>query len=487
MDSASQAAGKDRLSLSTILSMCGVYFMILMATLDISALNVSLPTLMKSLGTSFSSVQWVVISYMLAIACTLLQFARLGDMLNKKKLFFWGVVTFTVASALCGAAPTVPLLIAGRAVQGVGAAMCQSLAAAILAEIAGPNHRGKALGLFTAIFAVGLMLGPSLGSFCLQWVGWRAIFFINIPIGALTLLVIWRLMPALPPPRSGQTFDIPGALLTAVTLGSFCLGMTMAQRRGFSAPLTLALFAITVLGFAAFIAVERRVKMPMVSLHLFRNPVFGLNLFVNLLNFISSAGQTFLPFYLQLGRGYAYAEVGLFMIATPAAIAVVSPFSGFMADRYGTRVISFVGLLLLCFSVMLLSTLSMTTPWWGIALRSFLLGAGVGIFQAPNNSSVIAAAPKEHLGIASGLLTYTRVIGQNTGIPLMGALIAFGAAAFTHLTDPNDFSSAPPIAVVAGVTFAYMVLAGILCFAVLLALIAWHLEKKQERARAMPT
>lgn len=471
----------ESLSLSKghiILSLFGVNVMVLMTNIDISAVNVALPTMMEHLQTPFSTVQWVVISYMLVIACVLLQFARLGDMKSKKAIFFWGVFIFTAASAACGLSLNAGMLIACRAVQGVGAAMCQAMGAAIVTEVAGPKHRGKALGIYMATLAVGLMLGPSVGSFSLALWNWRAIFFINVPLGIVALTMIALFTPKLPPLKSGQKFDIPGAALTAVTLGSYCLGMTMSQLHGFGSPVVLGLFAVTICGFICFVVVEKRASAPMINFELFQNPLFGINLLVNFLSFTSSACQTILPFYLQLAQGYSVASVGLFLMILPAAIAVFSPVSGALADKYGTRIISFVGLIILGSGLFSMTFLTLDTPWWSFALRAFWIGLGVGIFQAPNNTSIVNAAPRKYLGVASGMLSYTRVLGQNTGIPLVATIFAYAAASSGSVV--ANISEHGPEALVLGITRSYLVMAVLHAVCLGLACIAWRMERKRK-------
>lgn len=463
-----------------ILSLFGVNVMVLMSNIDISAVNVALPTMMTHLNTPFSTVQWVVISYMLVIACVLLQFARLGDMKSKKAVFFWGVFIFTAASAACGLSLSVGMLIACRAAQGVGAAMCQAMGAAIVTEVAGPKHRGKALGIYMATLAVGLMLGPSVGSFSIALWNWRAIFFINVPLGVVALCMIALFTPKLPPLKSGQRFDIPGAALTAVTLGSYCLGMTMSQARGFGSPLVLGLFAAAVVGFICFVLVEKRVAAPMINFELFHNPLFGVNLLVNFLSFISSACQTILPFYLQFAQGYSVASVGLFLMILPAAIAIFSPVSGALSDKYGTRIISLAGLFLLTSGLFSMTFLRLDTPWWSFALRAFWIGMGVGIFQAPNNTSIVNAAPRKYLGVASGMLSYTRVLGQNTGIPLVATIFAYAAASVSPNSAGANISEHGPDALVLGITRSYMAMAVILAACILLSCLAWRMEAKRK-------
>ncbi len=484
MSTAAHVNQSDRLSWRTLVSLFSINIMILMCALDVSAVNISLKTMMADLHAPLTAIQWVVISYMLTIACMLVQFARLGDLRNKKTIFFTGVAVFTAASVWCGLAPSAGLLIVGRVLQGLGAAMCQSLAAAIITEIAGPKHRGRALGLFFATFAIGLMLGPSVGGVCVSLWNWRAIFFINIPIGAAALTLIWKFVPQLVPPHSNQRFDILGAVIAAISLGSYSLGMVMAQRHGFGDSLVLALFAIAVVGIATFIQVEKRVASPMVNMKLFTNPIFTFNLLVNFFSFMSSACPTVLPLFLMQGRGFTVGQASLYLMILPCAIAVTSYFSGWLADRFGTRLISFVGLLILTCGLLSMSFVTLETAWWDIALRYFFTGFGIGVFQTPNNSAIIGAAPKEFLGVASGLLTYTRVLGQGSGMPLVFTAFTIAASAISPSALGGDFTNSSPEAMTAGIQAAYFVVGAIHILCITLALVAWYFERKRDRLAA---
>ncbi|NMC49150.1 MAG: MFS transporter, partial [Desulfovibrio sp.] len=288
---------------SVVLSMLGVNMMVLMATLDMSIVNVSLPTLATTLGADFATIQWVILSYVLVIACLLMLISRLGDMKGKKSIFARGLSIFTAASLLCGLAPSAPWLIAFRALQGVGAAMSQALGIAIVTEIAPPGRRGRAIGLVGATVSMGLALGPSLGGLLIDLAGWRFIFLVNVPLGLVALRIVARYMPALPPVHSGQRFDLPGAVIAAVTLGCYCLGMTMGQKTGFANMTTMCLLGLSLAGLAVFLQVERNAAEPMIDLSLFRDPLFSLNLLMSVLVFVSLSGGFIVPFFLQLAQG----------------------------------------------------------------------------------------------------------------------------------------------------------------------------------------
>ncbi len=348
----------------TFLSMIGVNMMVFMATLDMSIVNVALPSLARQLDTDFATVQWVILSYVLVVASLLLLVSRLGDMRGKKGIFSLGLGLFTVASLLCGLAPSVGWLIFFRGLQGVGAAMSQALGIAIVTELAPPSRRGRAIGLIGATVAMGLALGPSLGGLIIEFIGWRWIFLINVPLGILAQWIIARYMPALPPRQTGQRFDIPGAILAALTLATYSMGMTLGQKAGFSTPLPVFLLSAAGLGLVAFILVERRVSHPMIDLRLFSNPLFSMNLVMSVLVFISLSAGFIMPFFLQFAQGRPPSEVGLLMMAIPLSMGLVAPFAGALSDRFGPRGLSLLGILILISGCLAVSTLSLDTPWW---------------------------------------------------------------------------------------------------------------------------
>jgi EmrB/QacA subfamily drug resistance transporter len=467
----------------TYLSMIGVNIMVFMATLDMSIVNVALPTLAEKLHTDFATVQWVILSYVLVVASLLLTVSRLGDIRGKKRIFSWGLGLFTAASLLCGLAPSVGWLIFFRAVQGVGAAMSQGLGIAIVTEIAPPAQRGKAIGMVGATVAMGLAMGPSVGGLIIEYVGWRWIFLLNIPLGILAQVIIVRHMPSLPPVHGGQSFDIPGALLAALTLAAYSMGMTYGQKIGFTLFPSLALLGLAGLSLLAFLLVERRTVHPMLNLTLFHNPLFSINLVMSVLVFISMAAMFIMPFFLQLAQNRSPVQVGLLMMAVPLSMGVIAPVAGSLSDRFGPRGLSLLGLLILTGGCLALSTLRLDTPWWGFVLRAIPLGLGVGLFQAPNNSAIMGAVPREHLGVASGLLNYARVFGQSTGLPLIGSIFTLFVTSVTLEPVRTDFSAVPGQALTAGINGAYRVQALYLLVAIGLGILAWILDHRKSQKK----
>jgi EmrB/QacA subfamily drug resistance transporter len=397
---------------------------VFLSTIDGSIVNVALPTLVRELGTDFATVQWVVLAYLLVITTLMLSVGRLADMKGKKPLYTAGFIIFTAGSALCGLAPAVSWLIAFRMLQAVGATMVVALGSAIVTEAFPPAERGRALGIIGSLVSVGIVLGPTLGGLIIGVLSWRWIFIVNLPVGIVGTLMVVRFVPATRPP-GGQRFDYGGALTLFVSLTSLLLGLTLGQPLGFGDWRVLLLFAVWVFFLLAFIVIEVRVAQPMIDLELFKSRLLSINLITGFLIFICLAGTTILmPFYLENALGYSTRQVGLLMAVVPVMMGSIAPISGALSDRFGTRPITVLGLVILLVGFYAVSTLELGTSAWGYILRFLPVGVGLGVFQSPNNSAVMGSAPRQRLGIVSGMLALTRTLGQTVGIAILGAVWA---------------------------------------------------------------
>ncbi len=446
------SAGADR---HKWLAMAGVGLGVLMATLDVSIVNISLPTLVQELDTDFATIQWVSIGYVLVVTSLMLGAARLGDIVGPKKVYLAGLTFFTLGSLLCGASPGVGWLIGFRGFQGLGAAMTQAVGVAIITMIFPPQERGRALGVIGGIVAVGLAMGPAMGGLIIGLAGWRWVFLVNVPIGCIAGLVVWRCVPNVRTGQDKQQFDAAGALMLLVTLVAYALGMTMGQRTGFSTPFVLGLLSASVAGLLLFVYWEARVSQPMIDLSIFRDSLFSLNLLMGFLTFVMNGGILVLPFFLELVMGFSTEKAGLFMMVVPVCMGLVSPWAGNLSDRHGSRLISLLGLIVLVCGCLAVGTLHAGVSSLGYILRIVPVGIGMGLFQAPNNSAVMGRAPKNRLGVASGLLSLSRTLGNSTGLPLMGALFTAHVAALGALPSGITLTALPPEAIAAGVAGAY--------------------------------
>jgi EmrB/QacA subfamily drug resistance transporter len=465
------------------LAMLGIGVGILMVTIDFSIVNISLPTLVRELSTNFATVQWVALAYVLIITSLMLGAARLGDMFGMKLLYAGGVVVFTAGSLLCGLAHSIAWLIGSRAFQGLGAVFMQSLGLAIVTQVFPASERGRALGIVGGIVSVGLALGPALGGIIIGAWGWRWIFLVNVPLGVACWLLVARFVPAFPAKGGGgQRFDLTGALILCAALTAYALGMTLGQRMGFMQPLVLGILAAAALGTAVFIRVQRRVAAPTVDMSMFSDRLFGINLTMSFLVFITLGTTLVLPFFMDLVMGLTTMQMGLLMMVVPIAMGIVSPWSGWLTDRHGPRLISFLGLITMALGCAAMTTLHKDATVWGLAIRSLPIGIGMGLFQSPNNTAIMGSAPSQHLGVASGLLALSRTLGNSTGVPLAGALFGTIVLATAGLGTAGHITTAPPEALVQGVRGAYGAACVIVLLSAALAFSAWRISHRRRKS-----
>lgn len=453
---------------------------IFLGTIDGSIVNVALPTISRDLGTTFATVQWVVIAYLLTLATLTLGIGRLGDMLGKKPIYTTGFTVFTVGSVLCGLAPGIAALIAARVVQAIGAAMIFSLGMAIITQAFPPSERGKALGISGALVSVGIVIGPSVGGFIVDQWTWRWIFMVNLPIGVIGTAAAHRFVPDLPPP-GGQRFDFKGAAVFFVALFAAMLGLSLAQNRTFVSPLVLLLLTVGAAGTLLFVAIERRVEQPMLDLSLFSNRLLTINLLTGWMTFFAISGVFILvPFYLENVLGASPRQVGLLIAPAPLLLGLAAPVSGSISDRIGPRRVLVFGLAILVIAYSMMQLLYEDSSMWLIVLVMAPAGLGMGIFQSPNNSAVMGSAPAERLGVTSAMLGITRNTGQLTGISVLGAIWALRVA--HHHGATIDAQTAPVISQAAALRDVGLV--NVALVAVALALSIWGLAEEKRAGRA---
>lgn len=454
--------------------MAAVAVGVFIATVDGSIVNVALPTLTDAFDASIPAIQWVVLGYLLTIGTLLLIMGRLGDMFGKKGIYAAGFSIFTIASMAAGLAPTVGALIGFRVVQAIGAAMIQSLGVAILTEAFPSSERGRALGLIGSVVSLGIITGPTLGGILIDRLDWRWIFFVNLPIGLIGTLAALKWVPNVRPP--GRTrFDWLGAATLFATLISLLLGLTLGQSLGFAAPPILGLYALSALALWAFIAVEKRADAPMIDLTIFRNALFTVNLVNGFLVFMPLAGILFIaPFFLTEAMQLPPLRVGLALASAPIALGLIAPLAGTAADRIGPRRITVAGLAVLTVAYVTLQGLDTDTGFWRFVLLLIPIGVGMAIFQSPNNSIIMGSVSPERLGVAGGLLSLTRIMGQLGGIAVLGTIWSVETARSGGLSSPE--------AVVSGTRLAVWVGFGSVTASLLLALWGWRVERQRARA-----
>ncbi len=463
------------------LGLAGIGTGIFMFTLDGSIVNVALPTLADALGASLAAVQWVPLAYLLVITSLVMGAARLGDVHGRKRAYLFGLGLFIAASALCGLAWSIEWLIAFRALQGLGAVFVSALGGAIIAQTFPPSERGRALGVIASCVTLGIALGPSIGAFVIHLAGWRWMFLVNLPVGLTAMTVVSRLIPDLPPNPARVPFDWLGTLLIALALASFSLALTFGQRQGFGTLLPLALFALALAALAGFLITETQVDGPVLDLKMFINRPLSAGLSMSSLAFIALSASAFtMPFFLQLGLRLPIATVGLLMAISPILGAVIGPISGTLADRFGPRWVSVIGLSLMALGMLLLSLLGADTTIWHFALSVAPMGMGMGFFSSANNSAVLNSVPRERLGVASGLLSLARTLGQSTGVPVAAALLGVFALGHAGVVEHDVLLTLPPESLVRGTQAAFRMAS---CLAAVSACIAVWMLVRDRRAR----
>ncbi|OIO83381.1 MAG: MFS transporter [Candidatus Aquicultor secundus] len=421
-----------------------------MGPLDSSIVNIAIPSLTKYFSVGITTVEWVVMAYLLTTSSLLLSTGRLGDMVGHKRIYIIGFLTFTAASALCGISGSVQQLVFFRVVQAVGATCMFSSSPAILTD-AFPTERGKALGLISISVAIGLTVGPTLGGFIVHNFGWRWIFFVNIPIGIIASIMAAFILKESKLPTV-KRFDFAGATMAFLALFSVLLALSMGDKWGWRSSSTIGLLLAAVVFAAAFLYFENKVEEPMLDLSLFRIRLFTTANISALINYASLFIATFLtPFYLRDVFGESIQTTGLVLTVIPLFIGLVAPISGTLSDKIGSRMLSSLGLTINALALLGLSRTSVSTGILPVALFLGLFGFGAGLFQSPNSSAIMGAVPRHRLGIAAGMQATMRSVGMVLGVAMAGAIV--GTYAPAGPADPH-MASAIHIAFVSGSVIA---------------------------------
>jgi EmrB/QacA subfamily drug resistance transporter len=399
-----------------------------MAPLDGSIVSVALPSIASTFRMGYAEIIWVPVAYLLCLTALLLTFGRLSDIKGRKLFFIFGFLLFTIASALSGLSQNGGELIICRGVQGVGAAMISATSAAIVTEVFPPEKRGRALGVNTLAVYTGLSVGPTLGGILVQSLGWRYIFYVNVPVGIVVVTVAaTKLRETAKARRLDGHFDFLGATSFTCGLSLVLLCLTLVG----TVPLTVLSTAGVMLGglglMAIFLIIEmRRGKNALLDLGLFRgNRLFASANLSALLNYTAYfAVPYFLSFYLQRLIGCSPITAGLILVSMPVPMALLSPISGWLSDRFGSRFFASFGMCLICASLIFMSQLGLNTPSAYVIGLLLMMGVGMGFFSAPNTSSVMGSVEKPSLGAASGTLSTMRFMGQSLSLAIMGAVAA---------------------------------------------------------------
>jgi EmrB/QacA subfamily drug resistance transporter len=415
--------------------LCLGLFMIL---LDGTIVNIAIPHIQSFYDTTFSNIQWVMNAYILAFAVLLVTLGRFGDLWGRRKLFVIGMVLFTVGSLACGLAPTIYLLIAFRVLQGIGGAAMMPATLSIIAAVFPAGKRGAAMGVWGGVSGLATAIGPTLGGIIVQYVtwpavadSWRWIFLVNIPIGVIGVILALRIVPESKNPTAVETLDLPGVGL--VTASLFCLTFALieGQSYGWTSAAILGLFAAAAVSFALFYWREHRVSQPLIDFSLFRSLNFAAGNATGLLLSAAMMGAFFIiPIFLQSVLGYSAIKAGLVMAPMSVVIIFAAPLAGSLSDRLGSKWIVALGMFLLAAGLAWMAGLipgiakiSPDTTPAGLIAPFVISGIGIGLAVAPVTSAVMATAPKDRVGNASGVLSTMRQVGSLMGIAVLGAVL----------------------------------------------------------------
>lgn len=458
-----------------------VVLMTFMSCLDSSIVNVALPVMANKLGVTMASIEWVVTSYLIVISSTILIFGRLGDIKGKTTVFKFGIILFTIGSLLCGITNSLGVLIIARVVQAIGAAATMATSQGIITHVFPANERGRALGVSGTFVALGTMVGPPLGGFIISLVSWKYIFLINLPIGIFTFF--WAMKNF---PKDGlskkEDFDFKGAILFNIFIVTLISSLTFGQHLGYTSLIILSGFSISILAFILFIVVERKLQVPLLDLNIFHNPLFSLSIFCAFTSFISIGSSNIMqPFYLQNVLKLPPEITGLFMMVYPLILSVVAPVSGYLSDKIGSEVLTFLGLIFTSTGLFLMATLNQYSSPWVMVCFVAIMSIGNGLFQSPNNSLVMSTVPKHKLGIAGSVNALIRNLGMVIGVSLSTSILynrmsyKIGYPVFSYVAGREDVF-------VFGMSYVYITAASICVIGAFLTAVRLYGSKRKKLA-----
>ncbi|MEN3282896.1 MAG: hypothetical protein V7607_4036 [Solirubrobacteraceae bacterium] len=405
----------------TLGAMCFALFMIM---LDNTVVNVALPSIQKDLKSSISGLEWTVNAYTLSFAVLLVTGGRLGDIFGRRRMFLFGVVVFGLSSAFIGLSQTEAWLVGGRAVQGIGAAFMMPATLSIISNAFPPHERGKAIGTWAGVSALALAIGPVVGGFLVENVSWQSIFFLNVPVAAIAVFVTLAATRESRDDTSTHHVDIPGVATISIGLGAIVLALVEANSWGWGSTRIVGLLALGAVSLVAFALAETRVPEPMVDFGFFRSRSFvGSNLVAFIVTFAMLAMFFFLALYMQNVKGYSPLQAGVRFLPSTVVIIIVGPIAGRLSDRIGPRPLMVGGLLLVAGSLFWQGHLAVDTSYGFLVGAFVLMGLGMGLVMSPMSTAAMNAVDRTKAGVASGIVSMSRMVGGTFGVAAMGALI----------------------------------------------------------------
>ncbi len=394
-----------------------------MSALDVSIVNVGMPTMSKDFNVSMSMIAWVAMAYMITLTIFLPFFGRLADMLGRTRLYTIGFVIFTVGSLLCGVAPSAYFLIGSRVLQAVGAGLLQANSVAIIVSSFPSSERGKAIGIQGAVQAISMSIGPLVGGILIAAIGWRAIFYVNLPIGIAGVTAALLILPKSEKDAEKEKVDYFGTLVFVIGLGALVLGINGMGTQGIN-PTIIAYLAIAVAFLAIFAITELKIKFPLIDFNMFKNGLFLLGNVTGMLSYYVLFAILFLmPFYMENVLNFSAGAAGLLLTPVPLSMAIVAPFSGNISDKYGSRIMTTAGMVTASAGCLAMFFLGSSTAVWLLIIELIIIGVGMGLFTPPNNSAIMGAAPRDKLSVAGGILNMTRSLGSIFGVAVSSLIL----------------------------------------------------------------
>src|SRR5436190_19274121 len=404
----------------TLAAMCFALFMVM---LDNTVVNVALPSIQRDLHASISSLEWTVNAYTLTFAVLLVTGGRMGDIFGRRTMFLFGVIAFASSSALIGFAPSQTLLVAGRALQGIGAAFMMPGTLSIISDAFPPQERGRAIGTWAGVSALALAIGPVVGGFLTDYVSWRAIFFLNLPVAAGAVAVTLFAARNSRDETVERSIDIPGIVSLTVGLTALVLALIEANRWGWNSTEIIALLVTAVVGLVGFVLIETHTRVPMVDFSFFRSRTFvGENLVASVISFAMLAQFFFLALYMQNILGYDALATGVRFLPSTLMIVVVAPIAGRLADKIGPKIPILAGLTLLALALFIQSQMDDTTGYGTLLPAFMIMGVGIALTMSPMSTAAMNSVQVAKAGVASGILSMNRMVGGSLGVAVTGAV-----------------------------------------------------------------
>jgi EmrB/QacA subfamily drug resistance transporter len=436
-----------------------VAFGLFMIMLDNTVVNVALPSIQRDLGIGISQLEWVVNGYALTFAVLMLTGGKLADLFGRRRIFIIGLVIFTASSLACGLATSSGWLIGARIVQGVGSALMNPATLSIITATFPPRQRGMAIGIWAGVSAMALAIGPLVGGVLTQQISWSWIFFINIPVGILAIVVARLVIKESRDQSEEQRLDLPGLLASGVGLFALTYGLIEANNYGWTSGRILASFLIAVIGLAVFILLERHQRVPMLDLSLFKDPTFaGANTVMLLVALAMFGIFFFVSLYVQNILGYSATQAGATFLPMTVMIILLAPIAGKVSDRLGSsRWPVALGMTLVGASLLIDSTFKVDSTFWNLLPALVLGGVGMALAMAPTTAAAMGSVPVDKAGVGSAVLNSSRQVGGSLGIAVMGAIVASYVQVNAHLPQAREnFVQGFHHAVLFGAGFAFL-------------------------------